>query len=331
MDTNFTKTGIYTWIPINKPVSIIKNKFMVSRAFSMALTVIVIFGCSETQNRVSKTDILTDSLAVKAFFLTDKQVRVRTGKVIFKFGREDVYFPAIYYTRDTAYSMPDTAEININPTTGLYRWYCPLGTRYQAILPNGAAIWLNAGSTIELPHKLSKSDTIMLTGEACFQVSTPLTVQHVNGLATIVNGKANLKCYEEDIMQSITVNNGRTKVWGGKTRETLTLTENLSAEWRPGFLGIVSYYSGEDAISWTKGFVGFGNMTEDKDIVNAFYRWFKFKILYQDKYPLQFEGKIPEGESVRNILNIIEAVGYSYETAIVSGELNVKISAKKID
>lgn len=143
----------------------------------------------------------------------------------------------------------------------------PLGSRTEAILPDGTHVWLNSGTELSYVYDKQKGvRQAALDGEAYFEVMRdtlrPFIVQ-TKGLSVKVLGtKFNVKAYSRDESENVSLLSGRVNVSVDQDRSTeyMLLPHhqlNLDVEARNVEL---HSFLGNEVIAWIDGGYGFTNL-----------------------------------------------------------------------
>src|SRR5690606_26021047 len=93
----------------------------------------------------------------------------------------------------------------------------PLAGQYQASLPDGTKVWLNAGSEISYPSSFgTRQREVSIKGEVYFEVakdpSRPFLVASDGQLVEVLGTHFNINAYQDDDMILTTLSEGRVLV-----------------------------------------------------------------------------------------------------------------------
>jgi ferric-dicitrate binding protein FerR (iron transport regulator) len=109
----------------------------------------------------------------------------------------------------------------------------PVGQRAQLTLPDGTAVWLNAGSKLVYPSDFSpRNREVRLEGEGFFEVSSdakhPFTVRTALANVKVMGTKFNIKSYREET-SFVTLIEGKVEITTLDEMNRLTLKPNEQA------------------------------------------------------------------------------------------------------
>jgi transmembrane sensor len=205
----------------------------------------------------------------------------------------------------------------------------PRGGEYQITLPDGSKVWLNAASSLRFPIAFAGNERIVeLTGEAYFEVNlqeqpptkdvaarkgknakTPFIVK-INTPAgnknevEVLGTHFNVMAYTEEGTIKTTLIEGKVKVTSGSNYQTIHPGEQAKLE--EGKI-MVQNVDAEDVIGWTSGFIPVGG-PDIEYTLRQIARWYDVNIIYEGKKPdVSFEGKLPRGASIENIIKLLNA------------------------
>lgn len=143
----------------------------------------------------------------------------------------------------------------------------PLGSRTEAILPDGTHVWLNSGTELSFAYDLQKGvRKAALDGEAYFEVTRdtlhPFIVQTKELSVKVLGTKFNVKAYSRDESENVSLLSGRVNisVEQNQSTEYMLLPHhqlNLDVEARNVEL---HSFAGNEVIAWIEGGYGFTNL-----------------------------------------------------------------------
>ena len=103
-------------------------------------------------------------------------------------------------------------------------YYVPFGSRSEVSLPDGSAVWLNAGSKLSFNQHFSrKNRDIMLEGEAYFDVKKgkiPFYVMVTGATVKVLGTAFNVKAYPDEKIIETTVTRGIVQVYDNPGNST---------------------------------------------------------------------------------------------------------------
>lgn len=158
----------------------------------------------------------------------------------------------------------------------------PAGQKTMVVLPDSSLVWLNSGSTLKYNGNFNvKGREVVLTGEAFFDVkrneAKKFSVR--TGILTVqVYGTSfNVKNYNDDHLQEITVSEGRVGV-SDKTRELKQLTPGQQAVLDKNTNKLSFSRADPDIVSsWKNNELKFDN-TPFAEVVKYLERWYGVSI-----------------------------------------------------
>ncbi|NIG55423.1 FecR family protein [Chitinophaga sp. Cy-1792] len=200
--------------------------------------------------------------------------------------------------------------------TELHTLSTPKGGQYRLMLPDGTAVWLNAGSAITYPTAFhGKNRTVKISGEAYFdikqQAEQPFVVD-VDGKATIeVLGTAfNVNAYTDEPTIRTTLLQGSVRM----------IHQNASAVLKPGQqavvsndqLNVASNADTEMVVAWKDGLFRFDHTALD-EVLRQLARWYDVEVVYEHGVPhIPFSGEIKRDLGLNDALTILSTMGVHY-------------------
>ncbi|MCG8513451.1 MAG: DUF4974 domain-containing protein [Halanaerobiales bacterium] len=217
-------------------------------------------------NPVSKTRFLTVFQRIAAILIIP---------VILTFGT------VFYFQSKTPNSEVAIAEIQ-----------CPLGVRTKFVLPDGTTGFLNNGSTLEYPLDFTKDRTVILKGEAYFDVikdkESPFIVNTSNLSTKVLGTQFNVVAYGDENTEEIILKEGKVEVYSnqGDKLETLQPNQNLilntqTKRYNKNRVEVSQY------VSWIEGKLTFRN-EEMQKAANRLERWYNIEIEIKDPELLNY-------------------------------------------
>lgn len=197
----------------------------------------------------------------------------------------------------------------------------PNGGQYQAILPDGSKVWLNAASSIRFPssfnHKVRK---VEITGEVYLEVAKnpeqPFIVSVRSAEIQVLGTSFNINAYEEEDVLKTTLVTGAVKM----------SMSDRSVPLRPGQQAILKIPDlpvkdeGESIIvqsvdlgqvlAWKNGLFDFNGLSLE-EIMRQLERWYDIKIVYENnKIPnKRLAGEMTRGVSLNDLLKQLGELG----------------------
>lgn len=182
----------------------------------------------------------------------------------------------------------------------------PRGGQYQAVLPDGSKVWLNAASSIKFPSQFHGASRIIeVTGEAYLEVSKnanqPFSVL-VNGATVNVLGTGfNINAYGENIKTTLV--NGSVKVNG------VVLEPRQQAIVRsPKDVKVVNADL-EQTLAWKNGFISF-DAASFAEVMQQIERWYDINVKYEGAIPsVHIEGRMDRGVQLSDLIYFLNGFG----------------------
>lgn len=205
-----------------------------------------------------------------------------------------------------------------------YTLSTPRGGQYQAILPDGTKVWLNAESSLSFPPKFSSSDRVVnMSGEIYFEVAhesnRPFKV-NMNGQVITVKGTSfNVNAYPGEEVNYTTLITGKVEVLTEKGKLLqLKPGQVLSND---GLRQVIQQANTEEAIAWKDGHFLFDKKPL-KEVMKQISRWYEVDVEYasDDVYFEVYGGGFSRNADLRTALNVLE----------VTGDVKFKIVGKKV-
>jgi len=186
----------------------------------------------------------------------------------------------------------------------------PRGRQFQATLPDGSKVWLNASSTLRFPTVFDKDNrTVELTGEAYFEVvhnaAHPFQVKVNNQLIEDIGTKFNVKAYGDDPAMTTALLEGTVDVSNGLKKLRLTPGHQLKAK---GQQMIVSKADLNQILAWKSGFFAFQNASVE-EIMRQLSRWYDVDVTYRgnldrgDRNQQRYTGRIDRNLDLQDLLD----------------------------
>lgn len=232
------------------------------------------------------------------------------------------------------------------PEGNLLQLSTPRGGQYQAVLPDGSKIWLNAASSIRFPSKFEGNERkVEVTGEVYLEIAKntkqPFMVK-ANGTEVQVLGTSfNIDAYGDEGAIKTTLVEGSVKVKAFGRGVLLAPGQQAVVKGlleTPGGSGRTEYFSSpngrddgggeriliqttnvEQAIAWKNGLFSFEDASI-QTVMRQISRWYDVEIVYEGKLSKAvFEGKIQRTLQLSQVLKNLE-----------QSDVHFKMDGKKI-
>lgn len=230
----------------------------------------------------------------------------------------------VYQNSESVSPSSQNQTIDFNTIT------TPKGGQYQLTLPDGTAVWLNAGSSLKFPAIFYGNErNVELVGEAYFEVAKykkmPFNVKTGTRWVEVLGTHFNVRAYEDEKNYEATLLEGSVKV---SRMQPLNTTNDASYGvsvpesniLRPGQQARISNIKNSDihvipnidtdeVMAWKDGLFLFNN-TDIETAMQQISRWYDAEVVYEGSKPVvKLTGVIPRNNKVSKILNVLEAVG----------------------
>jgi transmembrane sensor len=187
------------------------------------------------------------------------------------------------------------------------------GVRGKAILPDSTIVWLNCGSTLDVPEKFDDDRRVVsLSGEGYFEVkkdkSKPFYIKTPKNILVKVTGtEFNLQCYASEPNFTLTLVNGSVELLRERKetiivqpKEEITITDKADIEKSSAVADI------DHATSWMSGRLIFDD-TPMSEVVTRLERWYGVDITVKDPAVLNasFTAEF-KSESIIQVLDLLK-------------------------
>lgn len=194
----------------------------------------------------------------------------------------------------------------------------PAGSRAKVMLPDGTAVWLNAGSQLSYSQGFGITDrNVRINGEGYFEVGKgsdmPMSVCSSNMCVRDIGTKFNFRDYPEEPTAEVTLCEGEVGVTSVKfpKHEVVIHPEQMTLlDKRTGRITATSCYSADKRL-WTSGELVMDEMTIHQ-IITAIERAYKVSIVIESERVkhLQLCGTLNlDRENLDEILQVIATAG----------------------
>lgn len=190
----------------------------------------------------------------------------------------------------------------------------PLGSRTEAILPDGTHVWLNSGTELSFRYDKRKGvREAVLDGEAYFEVMRdtlhPFVVETKELSVKVLGTKFNVKAYSRDESENVSLLSGRVNVSVDQNRSTeymLLPHHQLNLNVEDQNVELHSFL-GNEVIAWIEGGYGFTNLKFEQ-IVKDLERKYRTEIIVKSKRlgNQTFSGFFPPDYTLQQIFSEID-------------------------
>jgi len=194
------------------------------------------------------------------------------------------------------------------------------GERKEMLLPDGSAVWINGGSTIEYSTSFNTDTRIVrLTGEAYFSVTKnaamPFIVNTEKFTIKVLGTEFNVSAYTKNERMTATVNHGLVEV-ETKKNQVIRLEKDQQLDYNTNTSEVVIHtVNAEDFSIWKTGHLIF-NYNLLRDILSSLERWFDVSfdvnealLARKDYYSVKFVNN----EDIRQVMDVLQDIcGITY-------------------
>lgn len=206
----------------------------------------------------------------------------------------------------------------------------PRGGQYQAVLPDGTKVWLNAASSISfLPAFNGPQRKVKVTGEVFFEVQNrseqPFIVQTDPDTEIAVLGTSfNVNAYEDEPSLKTTLFTGKVKVIRGNTAVILDPGDQaVQALDKPTLIDVVHNVNTEEVAAWKNGLFSLKSL-DLPALMRQISRWYNIEteIDRSFRFPdLRLGGTISREVQLADLLEALKA--YGIDSKMSKGKLIV--------
>lgn len=196
----------------------------------------------------------------------------------------------------------------------------PRGGHYEATLPDGTKVWLNAASSIQFPSKFNATDrTVIVTGEVFLEVAknqqAPFSVTAGNTNVRVLGTSFNINAYDNEPVVKTTLVQGSVRVAAeGANNGAVVLRPGQQAVSAGN--GIVTNVETPDLsgiLAWKNGFISFDD-TDFKTVMRQLERWYDIKVEYKGKAPtVKLNGELDRQVPLTDVLNYLSRLNIKFE------------------
>jgi transmembrane sensor len=197
----------------------------------------------------------------------------------------------------------------------------PRGGQYQAVLPDGTKVWLNAASSIRFPSRFSNDRReVTVSGEVYMEIApnlhAPFSVHTGKSTIQVLGTAFNINAYPDEASQQTTLVNGSVKI----TLEPQTSDKENAVILRPGDaasinenIQVIRGVNTDQVLAWKNGIFNFEGLPLSS-VAKQLERWYDIEIRYDEKIAsLVFRGKIYRNTNLVNFLDILDGMGFAYQ------------------
>lgn len=202
-------------------------------------------------------------------------------------------------------SGPQAQEVSFNTLR------TPAGGQFKVVLPDGTAVWLNAGSSLHYPTAFTeKVRRVRLEGEAFFEVAKnaaqPFVVEAKGITATVLGTSFNINSYPDEENLVTTLVTGSLRVNTPKAAHLLHPGEQTLLR-SNGELQSRTGVNTEEFTAWKDGQFYFDN-TPLTVILRQVSRWYDVEVIYTTPVgDRKFFGVIDRKTPLAGILKLLNA------------------------
>lgn len=213
------------------------------------------------------------------------------------------------------YSFGETDSLERITSAAFNELQTPVGGEYQLTLSDGTRVWLNAQTRLRYPVNFPKGErTVYLEGEAYFEVERdekrPFSVRMKEDVNVQVLGTAfNVRAYADENTVETVLEQGAVRMW--HQADAVVLKPGIKAVYDHKTGGMASMEVDTELYTvWRKGQFMFQEQTIEY-ILYQLSRWYDMKVFFKNEAAKQaiFSGSVRKYETVRNILDAMEASG----------------------
>lgn len=201
----------------------------------------------------------------------------------------------------------------------------PRGGRYEAVLPDGTKVWLNALSSIRFPSSFqSLNREVAIKGEVYFEVAHdakhPFLVKADDTEIKVLGTSFNVNAYpdEEGIKTSLVT--GSVSLMAGKEQAVLKPGQQAIFNYQDHLISVNNNPDEvEKALAWKNGLFNF-NDADIQEMLRSIARWYDVEIVYEGTIPKRvFEGKMQMDIPLSSALRILQL-----------NKINFRVEGRKI-
>ncbi|MDR2282876.1 MAG: FecR family protein [Sphingobacterium sp.] len=191
----------------------------------------------------------------------------------------------------------------------------PRRGQYQALLPDGTRVWLNAESKISYPSRFDRDNRVVsVEGEAYFEVAkrqeAKFIVQLEGGCQVEVLGTHfNINAYSNFSDIKTTLLEGSVRVVSPDRAQVMLRPNEQAAQKRNGNAIHVNKVNVDDIVAWKNNKFNFDGLRFE-EIMSQIERWYDIEVEYKNEVPkVEFYGEIGRQNTLLYVLKVFENSG----------------------
>ncbi|PSL44740.1 FecR family protein [Chitinophaga niastensis] len=193
----------------------------------------------------------------------------------------------------------------------------PLGGQFKLILPDGSAVWLNAGSSITYPTAFTGNErSVSITGEAYFEVAKnekmPFRVKAGNTAIEVLGTNFNINAYKDEAAISTTLLEGAVRIHANNQQLTLKPGQQARVTPQSSRIQVINDVNLLESIAWKEGFFSFEN-ADLPAVMRQLARWYNVEVKYEGAIPQrEFTGEIGRSLTLSQVLKGLSKTRIKY-------------------
>lgn len=191
----------------------------------------------------------------------------------------------------------------------------PRRGQYQAVLPDGTHVWLNAESKISYPSRfIGDSRVVSVEGEVYFEVAkrqgAKFVVQLEGGRQVEVLGTHfNVNAYPNFSDIKTTLLEGSVRLVSPDRTQVILRPNEQGAQKRNGNTIRINRVNTDDIIAWKNNKFNFEGLRFE-EIMSQIERWYDIEVEYKNEVPkVEFYGEIGRQNTLLYVLKVFENSG----------------------
>ena len=196
----------------------------------------------------------------------------------------------------------------------------PRGGQFQAVLPDGSKLWLNAASFVEFPSKFSsKERTVKVSGEVYFEVAqnqqSPFMVKAGNTTIQVLGTSFNINAYDDERVVRTTLVNGSVRVSPLESNSGNVILKPGQQAVSSNNGEITGVFSPELAniLAWKNGFFSF-EKADIETVMRQLERWYDIKVQYRGTIPsVKLNGDLDRQIPLSDVLKYLSRLNIKFE------------------
>jgi len=174
----------------------------------------------------------------------------------------------------------------------------PRGGQYQAVLPDGTKIWLNAASSIRFPSKFDGNERgVEITGEAYLEVAKntrqPFIVHTSKTVIEVLGTSFNVNAYSDEEAVKTTLIEGSVKVKTTEKEAILKPGQQAAVDHDSHLISLINGSDIDQALAWKRRFrfTLIGQIF--RLLLRQLARWYDVEVVYERGIPnVKFGGEM---------------------------------------